>query len=217
MKTDASASTARDIRGLYAILNLPGPQTDPASRIALARELCAGGTRLFQLRAKKSSAEEILSLAAELLEIFRPAGACLILNDRLDLAVAAGADGVHLGQSDLPPEEARRIAPEEFLIGLSTHTPQQVRDARDLPVDYLGFGPIFPTASKTDTEPTQGIEGLREAAGITTHPLVAIGGITPEDVADIQTAGASAIAMIGALERASDPRSLARKLRVSRP
>ena len=95
MNTNPTGFTASDIRGLYAILNLPDLQTDPASRIALARELCAGGTRLFQLRAKNSPAEDILSLAAELLGILRPAGACLILNDRLDLALAAGADGVH--------------------------------------------------------------------------------------------------------------------------
>ena len=200
------------VHGLYAILNLPEASTDPGSRVRLARSLCAGGTRLFQLRAKNSPAEKILSVAEELLAVLRPAGARLILNDRLDLAMAVGADGVHLGQSDLPPVDARKIAPESFLIGLSTHTPDQVRAATRLPVDYLGFGPIFPTASKPDAETPQGIAGLRDVRQLTDLPLVAIGGITVAKTPEVRAAGADAVAMIGALEEASDPEILAAQL-----
>lgn len=200
------------VHGLYAILNLPEAGTDPSSRINLARSLCAGGTRLFQLRAKNSSAEKILSVAEELLAVLRPAGARLILNDRVDLAMAVGADGVHLGQSDLPPPEARNMAPDGFLIGLSTHTPDQVRAASNQPVDYLGFGPIFPTASKPDAETPQGIAGLRGVRQLTDLPLVAIGGITVAKAPEVRAAGANAVAMIGALEEATDPELLAELL-----
>ena len=200
------------VHGLYAILNLPEAGTDPSSRINLARSLCAGGTRLFQLRAKNSSAEKILSVAEELLTVLRPAGARLILNDRVDLAMAVGADGVHLGQSDLPPPEARNMAPDGFLIGLSTHTPDQVRAASNQPVDYLGFGPIFPTASKPDAETPQGIAGLRGVRQLTDLPLVAIGGITVAKAPEVRAAGANAVAMIGALEEATDPELLAELL-----
>jgi len=151
-------------------------------------------------------------VAEELLAILQPAGARLIINDRLDLAMAAGADGVHLGQSDLPPVDARKIAPDGFLIGLSTHTPDQVRAATHLPVDYLGFGPIFPTASKPDAETPQGIAGLRDVRQLTDLPLVAIGGITVAKAPEVRAAGADAVAMIGALEEATDPELLAEQL-----
>ena len=202
-----------DICGLYAILNLAGTVADSAPQLALAHALVAGGARIFQLRAKHSSAEQTLSVARELLEILRPSGARLVLNDRVDLALAAGADGVHLGQTDLAPSVARTMTPEGFLIGLSTHNPAQVRAARNLPVDYLGFGPIFPTTSKPDAEAPQGIEGLRAVRQITTQPLVAIGGITATTAPEALAAGASAVAMIGALEQSPDPRALAEALR----
>jgi thiamine-phosphate pyrophosphorylase len=202
-----------DVRGLYAILNLAKAGADPAPQLALAHALVAGGTRIFQLRAKHSTAEQTLSVAHELLEILRPFGARLVLNDRVDIAIAAGADGVHLGQTDLPPSVARAMAPKGFLIGLSTHNPAQVHAANHLPVDYLGFGPIFPTTSKLDAEAPQGIEGLRAVRQITTHPLVAIGGITAPKTAEVLAAGANAVAMIGALEQSPDPRTLAEKLR----
>jgi thiamine-phosphate diphosphorylase len=136
----------------------------------------------------------------------------LIVNDRVDIAMALGADGVHLGQDDLPPLEARRLLPPGGIIGVSTHSVEQAADAIKLPVDYIAAGPIFPTTSKADHEPVVGLEGLekiREATG--KLPLVAIGGITLENCRDVFSAGADSVAMISAL--VSDPPEITAKMR----
>lgn len=130
--------------------------------------------------------------------------ACLIVNDRCDLALAVHADGVHLGQDDLPVADARRLLGPDRLIGLSTHNPQQVREAAELKPDYIGFGPIFSTATKADHDPVVGLEGLRVARTLTTLPMFAIGGITADRVDDIIAAGANGIAVISAILKAQD-------------
>lgn len=161
----------------------------------LASTLSDAGVRWVQLRHKTASARDLLQDAQELLVAL--AGRCsLIVNDRADVALLAGAAGVHLGQDDLPPGAARQILSDEAIIGFSTHNPQQVEAAQRLPVDYLAVGPIFPTTTKADTQPAVGLEGLRAMRKRTTKPLVAIGGITVETAAQVIEAGGDAVAVI---------------------
>ncbi len=142
------------------------------------KALIAGGATLIQLREKGLAAGEWLNDAAEAVRIAKLAGVRVLINDRVDIALAVAADGVHLGQDDMPPEAARRLLGERAIIGYSTHTIDQVREALKLPVDYVAFGPIFPTATKIDPDPVVGLEQLREVKNeLGGLPLVAIGGI----------------------------------------
>jgi thiamine-phosphate pyrophosphorylase len=199
--------TVRDaIRGFYAVLDRDDP--------ALARAL-VGEARVLQVRIKPAAgpadAGELLRVARMARRICDDAGAALIVNDRVDVALAAGADGVHLGQTDLPIAEARRIAPDLW-IGVSTHDLAQVRAACEAGADYLGFGPVFATTTKRNPDPVQGLEGLRAAvAAAGEHPVVAIGGITAAHVGDVYRTGAHAICAIGAVNTARDPRDIARQ------
>jgi thiamine-phosphate pyrophosphorylase len=164
------------------------------------RRLCAGGATLVQLREKHLSPREFYTEAVEALRVARSFGASLLINDRVDLALALAAGGVHLGQSDLPPTAARAILGERAIIGFSTHTIEQAREAACLPVDYLAIGPIFETSSKENPDPLVGLEGLRSVretvGGI---PLVAIGGIRRENLRDVFAAGADSAAVISLL------------------
>lgn len=204
-------SIHENLGGLYGILDLR-PETGPRL-VELAEQLLAGGTRVLQLRAKASSARETLDAARKLRSRTADAGALFIVNDRVDIALAAEADGVHLGQSDLPPARVREIAPASLLIGLSTHDPSQVAAAGTLDVDYIGFGPIFPTATKADAEAEQGIATLATITASTRLPVVAIGGLEECHAPELAAAGATAMAMIGAIERSADPATLARRIR----
>jgi thiamine-phosphate pyrophosphorylase len=170
-----------------------------------ARELVAGGARLLQLREKEASAREILRLARELRRVLAKE-VTLIVNDRADLAVAAKADGVHLGQEDIPARAARRIIGDQRILGISTHNPQQVRWAHESSANYLAIGPVFHTISKDQPDPTIGLEGVRQARASTPKPLVAIGGITLENCQSVIEAGANAVAVIG--ELLQDPRKV---------
>ena len=177
----------------YAILD---PELRPDVPLAeLARILAAAGVRLVQLRAKQASSQSLLAAANELLSVL-PSSCSLIVNDRADVAALAGDAGVHLGQGDLPPAAAREILGPGALIGLSTHSAEQVQAAASAPVDYLAFGPIFATSSKDKPDPVVGCEGLREVRSLTEKPLVAIGGITPENAARVIEAGADSVAVI---------------------
>ena len=182
---------------LYAITDARLSGLSHAEQIA---RVCAGGARLVQLREKHLSPREFYREAETALHVARECGAQLIINDRADIALALGADGVHLGQTDLPPTAARRLLGDGALIGFSTHNLEQARAASSLPVDYLAIGPIFQTSSKENPDPLVGLEGLarvREMVG--SLPLVAIGGITPENAPSVLAAGADSVAVIGAL------------------
>ena len=170
-----------------------------------ARELVAGGARLLQLREKQASAREILRLARELRRVL-PKDVTLIVNDRADLAVAAKADGVHLGQDDIPAGAARRIIGDQRILGISTHNLQQVQWAQATSANYLAIGPVFHTISKDKPDPTIGLEGVRQARALTAKPLVAIGGITLDNCQSVIEAGANSVAVIGELLR--DPRKV---------
>lgn len=159
--------------------------------------LSKGGALLVQLREKLLSPLEFYREAAAALRVARERGVKIIINDRVDIALALKADGVHLGQDDLPPEAARRLLGPEVIIGFSTHNFEQARLAAKLPIDYIAIGPIFATSTKQASESPAGLTGLqrvRQAVGKT--PLVAIGGITSENSQDVIDAGADAIAVI---------------------
>jgi thiamine-phosphate pyrophosphorylase len=195
------------ICGFYAVLDRDDP--------ALARAL-VGEARVLQVRIKPAAgpvdAGELVRVARMARRICDDAGAALIVNDRVDVALAVDADGVHLGQTDLPIEDARRIAPDLW-IGVSTHNLAQVRAASEAGADYLGFGPVFATTTKANPDPVQGLEGLRAAvAAATGRPVVAIGGITAATAGEVYRTGAQAICAIGAVNGARDPRDAARQI-----
>ncbi|OJT20526.1 thiamine-phosphate diphosphorylase [Archangium sp. Cb G35] len=163
-----------------------------------------GGATVVQLREKEGSARETLELGRALLHRLRPLGVPLIVNDRVDLALALGADGVHVGQGDLPPEVARRLMGPDALVGLS------ITGAADLPtldpavVDYAGVGPIFPTGSKADATPALGLEELARLRCLLSVPIVAIGGITTANAPAVIAAGADGVSVVSAICSADD-------------
>jgi thiamine-phosphate pyrophosphorylase len=172
-----------------------------AAVLDFAAQLTAGGVRLLQYRAKQLPGRTMLTHALALRKAF-PAMQ-IIMNDRADLALAAGFDGVHVGQQDLAPEAVRKLVGER-IVGVSTHNPEQIREAAESPADYVAIGPVFATGSKADTSPVVGLEGVRRARQLTSKPLVAIGGITLENCFQVRDAGADSMAIISALLR--DPR-----------
>ena len=162
--------------------------------------LIQGGATLIQLREKHLATDEFFRQAKEAIVVAREHHVRIIINDRVDIALALSADGVHLGQDDMPPAAARALLGTRAIIGFSTHSLAQAINALDLPIDYVAIGPIFPTSSKSNPAPTVGLAGLqkvRDAVG--ELPLVAIGGITVENVRNTLNAGASCVAVIGAI------------------
>ena len=185
----------------------------PHDPVAQGRAACAAGAAVVQLRAKRATDREALALAAELRAATRACGALLLVNDRFDLALVAGADGVHLGQSDLPPASIPKTLRERLVVGRSTHTLEQARAARLEPVDYVAFGPVFGTTSKHSPHAARGLALLREAAALVAPlPLVAIGGIHAGNAAAVIAAGAAAVAVISAVAGADDPEAAVRAL-----
>ena len=193
---------------VYPIVDLAAfaAAADPIQAVSrFAEDLIAGGATILQLRDKQGDARRTLSCARELCRIVR-GRARLIVNDRADLALAAGADGVHLGQDDLPPDLIRPIftaaaagGTRQLWIGYSTHNLDQVRLADAMPVDYIAVGPVFATSSKAKPDPVIGLEGVRQARQATTKPLVAIGGINRANCLQVRKAGADSVAVISDL------------------
>ncbi len=179
----------------------------------LARAFVAGGARLIQLRAKRASGARFLEMASAVVEIARPAGARVLVNDRADIALLSSADGVHVGQDDLPPDAARAVLGERAIIGLSTHTAAQLQAALRSPIDYVAIGPVFPTATKDTGCEAVGLQGVAAAARLCAahaRPLVAIGGITIETAAAVIAAGATSVAVIADLLAGGDPEARVR-------
>lgn len=199
-------------------LNLPKiyPITDTAisglSHTEQVKRLIAGGATLIQLREKHKAAGDWFPDALEAAILCRESGVICIVNDRVDVALAIDADGVHLGQDDMPVAAARRLLGQDKIIGLSTHSIGQLEAALREPVDYLAIGPIFDTSMKSDPDPAIGIEMLSKAAKTSgMMPLVAIGGIKADNLASIISAGAASAAIIGAL--LSDPAKISKRFR----
>lgn len=191
------------LHGLYLILD-PAFSTNRALEDVVEIGL-AGGVRVFQLRVKTPHTGEFYQLASRLAAAIRRGNGCLIVNDRVDVALAAGADGVHLGQEDLPLSDARAVAGSRLIIGISTHTLEQAVEAEAGGADYIGYGPIFPTASKPNPDAVVSLEGLREARRRVQLPIVAIGGITAQNIRGVLAAGIDCVAVISAVLSVPDP------------
>ena len=198
------ASRITRLRGLYAIVG----DEDPIGRARLAIE---GGAGIVQVRMKSSPAGAVLE-AARAIVAFSRGRALVIVNDRADLAVLAGADGLHVGDDDLPAEEGRRLVGPAMLVGRSTRTLAEARAAIAAGADHVGFGPMFGTRTKEIAAAPRGLDALREVAGALPAPVVAIGGITLETVGEVARAGAAAAAVIEDLLSRGDVRERARLL-----
>lgn len=183
---------------------------DPAEQARLA---CEGGARVVQLRAKHAPDREALAWAEAIAELCRKAGARFVVNDRADLAWAAGADAVHLGQEDLPPGSLPAALREGLAVGRSTHSLEQATRAADEDVDYVAFGPVFGTASKDTGWSARGVDRVAEVVrAVAPRPVVAIGGITREGIPPLLAAGVQGAAVISAVAGAPDPRAATREL-----
>lgn len=181
----------------------------------VVEEAVRGGVTAVQLREKICSTAEFVQLGRELKKLLAPFQVPLIVNDRVDVALEIGADGVHVGQQDMDAERARRLLGPGAIIGLSIETVEQARAAVSLDVDYLGVGPVFATATKMDAAPPLGLEGLAQVRAISRRPIVAIGGIGPQNVRQAIHSGADGVAVVSAICAADDPERTARQLRQS--
>lgn len=204
--SDGGPGVARRARlgGLYVIVGAPDP-------IAQARQAIAGGARVVQVRVKDRPAGEILDVARRIVTL--AAGRALVLvNDRADLALLAGADGVHVGDDDLPVAEARRLVGPDLLVGRTTRTLEEARRAVAEGADHVGYGPIFATTTKDLPVPPRGLGALGEVSAALGAPVVAIGGIEGETIGAVARAGAACAAVIGAVFARGDPAANAARL-----
>lgn len=180
--------------------------------VDVVRAALRGGAPAVQLRMKDAPAREMAALARTLLAETRAADALLFVNDRVDVALAAGADGAHVGQDDLPAAAARRIVPPGFLLGVSAETVELARAAEADGADYVGVGPVYATGSKADAGDAIGLGRITEVASAVRIPVVGIGGITARNAAAVVRAGAAGVAVISAVVRADDPEAAVRAL-----
>jgi len=179
---------------------LTDKQLSGLSHAEQVAQLAAGGARLIQIREKNLTSQDFFNEAEAAIKVARAKNIKVVINDRVDIALALKADGVHLGQDDMPPEAARELLGPDAIIGFSTHSPRQAQLASTRPISYLAIGPVFATNSKANPDPLVGLHGLRmvrDAVG--NLPLVAIGGINGENAAEVLAAGADAVAIISAL------------------
>lgn len=179
----------------------------------LVSEAVAGGVTMVQLREKDAATGEFIELAGRLMKILAPLGIPLIINDRVDVALAVDADGVHIGQSDMPYETARRLLGPDKIIGLSVENMDDLIKANSLDVDYVGISPVYGTPTKTDTAEPFGLEGLRKAVNMSKHPTVAIGRMNAGTIADVMAAGTDGVAVVSAICSAENIREAAAQLK----
>ena len=202
---------APNIDGLYVIVGPDATRGRPVVEVAEAA--LRGGARVLQLRDKTGDRRDVLSIAVRLRELCRDHDALFFVNDDIALGFACNADGVHLGQSDLPVDVARRILAADKLIGRSNNTDAEVEESVSMGVDYVAVGATFPTTTVgKGARAAIGLDGIRRARDLTTLPLVAIGGINESNVADVVRAGADCVAVISAVTMADDPEAAARRL-----
>jgi len=193
---------------LYVILDaalVTIPETECAERLA------ASGVRLLQYRNKRANARKLFESSKRLTSLLIPKGVTFVVNDRADVAAAADASGVHMGQEDLRAEAARWVIGEGKLLGVSTHNMEQFKEAAATSADYVAIGPVFSTSTKANPDPVVGIEMIRRVRGLTDKPVVAIGGITLERAAEVIRAGANSVAVVSDILLAPDPGQRARQ------
>ncbi|MBW2706682.1 MAG: thiamine phosphate synthase [Deltaproteobacteria bacterium] len=183
------------------------------STVEVVKAAVSGGVTCVQLREKDCSTLEFIEQARAIKNFLEEREVPLIINDRLDVALAVGADGVHLGQSDMPLEMARKIAGSSMLIGISAESVQDAVEAENGGADYLGVSPIYATPTKTDTAPPLGIQGLREIKNRVKIPLVGIGGLNISNAAEVIRNGADGVAVVSAIVAAEDPETAAMNLK----
>jgi thiamine-phosphate pyrophosphorylase len=179
----------------------------------MVTEAVAGGVTMVQLREKHASTREFLDKARALQAILQPQGVPLLINDRVDIALAVNAAGVHLGQSDMPCHVARQLLGPEAIIGLTVDTDEQAVATESMDADYLGVGPVFETSTKPDHSPVLGVDGFTRRRALSSRPCVAIGSVRAEHAHTLLDAGADGLAVVSALCAAGDPRQAARELR----
>jgi thiamine-phosphate pyrophosphorylase len=190
---------------LYPIVDAGALRARGISIEHFVKAVRAAEVEILQYRDKQAPARAVLQNAALIGAVMAGGGCRLILNDRSDLAVVSGWDGVHVGQQDLSPFDAKQVVGPSRWVGVSSHTPEQIRIADASDADYLAIGPVFATGTKPDAEPVVGLEGVSQARALTKKPLVAIGGITRENARSVIDAGADYIAVIGGLLVAGEP------------
>jgi thiamine-phosphate pyrophosphorylase len=205
------ASLNPDVLRLYLVTDQSLTRGRPLADVVAAA--VQGGVTCVQLREKQSDTRAFMAQALALKALLAPHGVPLVINDRIDIALACGAEGVHLGQSDMPVHIARRLLPPEVFIGWSVETPDEVAQSAQMPVDYLGVSPVFATPTKTDTKTPWGLEGLHRMRATTALPLVAIGGIHAGNAQEVMRAGADGLAVVSALCSADQPAQAAMELK----
>lgn len=178
----------------------------------VVKEAVEGGVTMVQLREKDIATRDFIALALRLKDVLKPYGVPLIINDRVDVALASGAEGVHIGQSDMPYAMARKLLGPSKIIGLSVENFEQIEEANSLDVDYIGVSPVFATPTKADTAEPFGLDGLRKAVRMSVHPTVAIGGMNERTAADVMACGTDGIAVVSAIVCAPDPKESSKNL-----
>lgn len=195
-------------KGLYSIVD--PDYCNGRDPVDVARQVLRARVRLLQLRAKNWKQADVLALARGICALKAEFDFTFIVNDDVELMLASSADGLHIGQGDLPAAEARTRLGKGKFLGLSTHSLDEIRVANTLPVDYIGFGGIFKTATKGEAHPVQGLERLREAVKLSTHPVVAIGGINADNLLSVVQTGVRSYAVLSAITQAPDVLEAAR-------
>lgn len=195
---------------LYLVTDRPLSLGRPLEEIVV--EAVAGGVTMVQLREKDAPTGEFVALAKRLKALLAPLGVPLIINDRVDVALASDADGVHIGQSDMSYEDARRLLGRDKIIGLSVENFSDLERANSLDVDYVGISPVYGTPTKSDTAEPFGLEGLRKAVAMSVHPTVAIGGMNASTIGEVMAAGTDGVAVVSAICSAPSPRKAAQEL-----
>jgi len=198
------------VRGVYLVTDRGLCRNRSLQDIVL--QAVQGGAAYVQLREKDLSTRDFVEEAIAVKKLLLPFHVPLIINDRLDVALACGADGVHIGQEDMPYATARKLIGQEAIIGLSVETWADVEASQNLDLDYIGVSPVFATPTKTDTKEPWGLEGLRKIKSFSRHPLVAIGGINESNARTVVKAGADCLAVVSAVCSADDPAAAVAKL-----
>ncbi|QFT11452.1 thiamine phosphate synthase [Vibrio sp. THAF190c] len=196
----------------YKLYLVTDDQQDLATLEHVVELSVAGGVTMVQVREKHGDVRAFIERAQRVKAILSGTGVPLIINDRVDVALAVGADGLHLGQSDMPAEIARRLIGEDKILGLSIENEQQLKEAEHLPIDYIGLSAIFATPTKTNTKKHWGVEGLKSALETTKLPIVGIGGINESNIPELMATGVHGLALVSAICQADDPKAAAQHL-----